>query len=218
MRQHQRAFACGIERVFDHQPLHERDLGVVVLPGALEIGRIQAWLGAQDLPRIQPLAGGQALVERQRVVQLHAGLQFGAVQDAAAGHRHQESQWMHEMWRHAQQDFAFAHVGAHQAEVEHFEIAQAAVDQARWARGRARGQVVLLHQGDFEPAQGQVAGDAGADDAAADHQHVERAAFEGLERTVALLSNAHCGPVSILKAYGSSCAAVNVNPSPPPST
>ena len=47
---------------------------------------------------------------------------------------------MDQVRRQAQQDLALAHVGAHQAEVEHLQVAQAAVDQAGRPRGRARGR------------------------------------------------------------------------------
>jgi hypothetical protein len=48
--------------------------------------------------------------------------------------------------RQAQQHLAFAHVGSYQREVEHLEVAQAAVDQTRRTRRGARGQVILFHK------------------------------------------------------------------------
>jgi len=52
------------------------------------------------------------------------------------------------------------------------EVAQPAVDELARLRRRARGVVALLEQRDLEPAQGGVARDAGAGDAAADHDDV----------------------------------------------
>ena len=62
---------------------------------------------------------------------------------------------------------------ADQAEVEHLEVAQPAVDQLAAAAAGAAGQVALLEQSGGESAGDRVEGDAGADDAAADDQHVE---------------------------------------------
>src|SRR5262249_32173812 len=62
------------------------------------------------------------------------------------------------------------------------------------------------HQSDLESAQSQVAGDAGADDATPDDQHVERAALERLEIPVADVPDRHARG---LKGCGSSSAGVN---------
>ena len=72
---------------------------------------------------------------------------------------------------------------AHEAQVEHLEVAQAAVDQLARAAGRARRDVARLHERDREPAGGRVQGDAGAGDAAADHEDVEHLRAHALERT-----------------------------------
>jgi len=58
---------------------------------------------------------------------------------------------------------------------------------------------VPLHQGNFEPAQDEVAGDAGADDAAADHQYVERTTFKRLEGALALLEKGSARRAYLLK-------------------
>ena len=62
---------------------------------------------------------------------------------------------------------------AHQAEVEHLEVAQPAVDQLAAAAAGADGQVALLEQPGGEPAGHGVEGRAGADDPAADDEDVE---------------------------------------------
>ena len=137
VRQHHAALAGGIQGVFDDQALDQRDLPVVELPGALEVGRVQARLRAYGLRPGQPLTRWQALVEGQHVVQLHAGLELGPIQHPLAVHGHQKPQGLDEVRRFAQQHFPFAHVRAHQSKVEHLEVAQATMDQARRPRRRA---------------------------------------------------------------------------------
>jgi len=77
------------------------------------------------------------------------------------------------MRRSAQQYFAFAQRLAHQTEFAVFEITQAAMDEFRRCRRRARGEVVLLEQDDAKAAAGGIARDAGAVDAAADNGEIE---------------------------------------------
>ena len=62
----------------------------------------------------------------------------------------------------------------HQRELVVLEVAQPAVDQLRRLAAGAAREVALLDQRDAEPAHGGVAGDAGAVDAAADHEQIER--------------------------------------------
>jgi hypothetical protein len=66
-------------------------------------------------------------------------------------------------------------------EVEHLQVAQAAVDQLRRARRRARGEVALLDQAHLEPTRDGVERRSDPDDAAADHEDVELALGELLE-------------------------------------
>ena len=72
-----------------------------------------------------------------------------------------------------QQQAALLQRLADQAEVEHLQVAQAAVDQLAAARAGAGGEVALLEQGGGEAAGDRVERDPGADDAAADDEHVE---------------------------------------------
>src|SRR5205823_8443219 len=90
-----------------------------------------------------------------------------------------------------EQHFALAHVGSHESEVEHLQVAQAAMDQAGWPRRGARSEIALLDKRYLESAQRKVAGDTRTDDAAADDQDVERAALDCLKRCVALADDAH---------------------------
>ncbi len=61
----------------------------------------------------------------------------------------------------------------YQAELELFEVAQAAVEHFRAAARRARGEVTRLDQRHLQPTGGRVQGGAGAHHAAADHHDVE---------------------------------------------
>ena len=72
------------------------------------------------------------------------------------------------------QDSAFDRAAAGDADVAGGEVAQAAVHQLGAPPAGAERQVVLLHQHDAQPAGRGVQGDAGAGDAAADHDDVER--------------------------------------------
>ena len=74
-----------------------------------------------------------------------------------------------------------------QREVEHLEVAQAAVHQLGRARRRAGGEVALLDQPDLEAARHRVQRRSDADDPAADDQHVELTGPELLERIGALI-------------------------------
>ena len=114
---------------------------------------------------------GQQFAPRQPVVQeqARAHQQRGALAGAV---RHHEAHRPHDMRRGAQQHFTLGQGLPHQAELEVFQVAQAAMNQLGGRRRRVRGQVVLLAQGHAQAAPGRVARDAGAVDAAADHQHV----------------------------------------------
>ena len=176
--QDERAVLGGVDDVLDHQPLDERDLRVVEPPRAVQAVGFERRLGRERLVAVEPLPLGQALVERQRVVQLHADAQLELVPEAGPVQRHQEGQREHEVRRDAEEDLALAHVAAHEREVEQLEVAKSAVDQACRSRGRPRGEVVLLDERDREAAQGRVARDPRSDDPAADDQEIDGAAAE----------------------------------------
>jgi hypothetical protein len=71
------------------------------------------------------------------------------------------------------QQAAFAQRFGNKAEVEHFQVAEPAMDELAGPAGRARGEVARLHQTDAEAARGRVERRAAADHAAADDQDVE---------------------------------------------
>ena len=76
--------------------------------------------------------------------------------------------------RVAAQALALAQRLVDEADVAVLQVAQAAVHELGRLRRRAAGEVVALDQRGAQPAAGGVEGDAGAGDAAADDQHVER--------------------------------------------
>ncbi len=147
-------------------------------------------LRGRDLGARQPAMIRQALVEAEKVVEQHADAQPPAHEQAAAVPRHEELERLDQVRRDLQQRLALAQVHAHQREVQHLEIAEPAVHEPRRPGGRAAAEVGLLEQRDAQAAQRGVAGDAGADHAAADDQDVESAAGQRGEanRVVVILS------------------------------
>jgi hypothetical protein len=86
-----------------------------------------------------------------------------------------------------QQEAALAQRLGDEAEVEHLQVAQAAVDQLARPAGRAGREVAGLHQADAEPPGGRVEGRAATDHTAADDQDVERLRAHGVEGGFAVL-------------------------------
>src|SRR5213595_3264308 len=86
------------------------------------------------------------------------------------------------MRREALQALALAHRLEHQAYVPLLQVAEPAVNQLGRPARRAGGEVTALDERHPESAHGRVARDAGAVDAAAHHENVERLAAERGER------------------------------------
>ena len=118
----------------------------------------------------------------EQVVQPHPGVQPPEREPVSPVQRKHEGQGPHQVGRDAQQDPPLPVGLEHQAEVAGLEVAQAAMDQAAGPRAGAGAEVVLVHQHRPKPAHRRVAGDAGAGDAAADHQDVGRFRRELIER------------------------------------
>ena len=74
----------------------------------------------------------------------------------------------------AQEHRALAQRLAHEPDVAVLQVAKPAVDQLGAGRRGVRGEIVLLAQQHVEPAPCRVPGDAGAVDAAADDEQVDR--------------------------------------------
>ena len=153
------------------------DLAVVVPDGADEGVVLEARRGPQGP------AAAQVLVERHAaalaggdghgVVEGDAGAHVGPFQERL-GERVQERDGPGEVrGERGENQAAFVQRLFDQGEVEHFQVAEAAVDELRGAGGRARGPVVGLDDADAEAARDGVQGGAGAHDSAADDQDVE---------------------------------------------
>jgi hypothetical protein len=86
--------------------------------------------------------------------------------------RHHEAQRPHDVRRALEQHLALGKRLAHQRELVVLEVAQAAVNELGAARRGVLREIVFLAQHDPVAAASQVARDARAVDAAADHEHV----------------------------------------------
>ena len=117
-------------------------------------------------------------VDRHHVVHVQPEAEQAVGARAAEG-GHDHRQRPHEVRGERGVDLALEQRLAHEPEVEVLQVAQAAVDELARARRGAGGVVGLLDQRDRVAARGGVERDAGAGDAAADHQHVERLGGEG---------------------------------------
>jgi hypothetical protein len=85
------------------------------------------------------------------------------------------------------QEAPFAQRFGDEPEVEHLQIAQAAVDELARPAGRSRGEVAGLHQADAESPGGRVERRPTADHAAADDQDVELLRAHRVEGGLAVL-------------------------------
>ncbi len=90
-----------------------------------------------DAGRRQPFASTQMVIDEKPRAKHEGGAQAGAI-------RQHETQRLHDMRRDPPQNFALDQRLVNQAEIEIFEIAQAAVDQLGGARRGAAGEIVHL--------------------------------------------------------------------------
>ncbi|OIQ76294.1 hypothetical protein GALL_420270 [mine drainage metagenome] len=165
-RQHDAAALGGVDRAADDQP---RVVGARVVVGVGVAVMRRQHVVAQR----QRGAARQAGAARQRVVQRQPGRDQPARPSAMRLMGQHEALRLHQMRRGAQQALALGQRRAHQRELEMLEIAQAAVNQFGRRRRGVRAEVVALAQQHAQAASGEVAGDAGAVDAAADDGGVE---------------------------------------------
>src|SRR5690606_9476473 len=167
------AALARIERVQDHEArvldpavrVREADAKVLLERRARRIAPQIDAPGARQLA-----ATAEMVVQEQAEADQPDRTLLGAV-------RQNEAQRPRDVRRDAQQNLALDQRLAHQSEFAVFEIAQPAVDQLARRRGGVVGEIVLFAQHDLEAAAGGVAGDAGAVDAAADDQEIDRFAL-----------------------------------------
>src|SRR5680860_154342 len=96
--------------------------------------------------------------------------------------RVEERHGTHQVWRDpGEQQAALLQRFPDQPEVEHLEVAKAAVHQLRRAGGSAAGEVALLYEGGGEPAGDGVERRTRTDDTGPDHEHVQLTGLHGVE-------------------------------------
>ena len=132
-------------------------------PAQARARRSAAALDGHDVVEVQPDAGA-------------------AVRALAVERRDDERQRVDEVRRQRDHELALEQRLADEAEVEVLQVAQAAVDELGRAARRAGGVVGALDERDAVAARGGVERDAGARDAAADDDEVERLGGERFER------------------------------------
>ena len=168
----------SVDHVLDRQPFGGVDPRVVVRRSAADVRPIETAVGRPGLARRQPSPRGQTLVEAQGIVERQARPEFERRRTPIAEERNQELERLHQVRRDSQQGLALPQVEPHQPEVHLFEISQPAVDDAGGRGGGAAAEVRLFDEGDPEAAERRIAGHTAADDAAADHHHIERFSVE----------------------------------------
>ena len=184
----------AVRRRRPHQP--ERVAGVVhlrvpVLDGADQ--RVPLQRGGEP----ERLAPGEVLVHRQARVVAGAARQRVVERDAGADvrplpgavlQRVEERHRSHEVRRQPVEDqAALAQRLADQAEVEHLQVPQAAVDELARAGRRPAGPVARLHESHGQAAGRGVQRRPGPHDAAPDHHDVELPRPHRHQRRVPLL-------------------------------
>ena len=189
--QHHRPEALRLAEHREHQP-HVVGLAVEEEVGAVGLARRQRGHHLEELLALdRPVAvrrpvevlvlllGGAHLAaaatdpgRRHHVVHVEADAEF-AVEPLLGEGGDEERRRVDQVRRQLHHQLALQQRLADQPEVEVLQVAQAAVDHLRGAAGRALRIVPALEQSDRVAARGGVEGDAGAGDAAADHDDLE---------------------------------------------
>jgi hypothetical protein len=163
----------------------------VVLGGVVELDGADERVGAQrgrDLERAalgEMAVAGNGPSAADGVVEDQPGAEVRAL-PAAAAQRPQERHRRHEVGREPrEQQLALAQRLAHEPEVAHLEVPQAAVDELARCAGGAGREVARLDERDAQAARGGVERRPGAGDAAPDDEHVQVAGRRRLDRPAA---------------------------------
>ena len=114
---------AGIDETLDGEPLGRVHLRVIIGGASLETFAAELRLHGKGFGGGEKAMAGQSAVECQRVIETHASAKPRAVKQAAMVKGHEEPERLHQVRRDAQQGFPFAQVHAHQAQVEHLEVA-----------------------------------------------------------------------------------------------
>ena len=198
--QRHRAMLHGVDDVLQAEPLGRVHLGVEVDGRALQSARAQLRLLAAHFRSAQEAMVREAFAVAERVVEQHPRAQPGAMEEAGVVKWDEKLQRFEEVRGDAQQRFTLAQVHAHEGEIQHLEVAQAAMNQTCGARGGCAAEIGFFEQGDTETPQRGVAGNAGADDAAAGDRDVELP-FE-FAQTSHLYRQVNYRPATVLCQYG----------------
>lgn len=160
----------GVQRIEQYQP-RVIDLRIGVAEG---LPQRRGEPGAERVAlQVQCARGGKTrAAPAEMVIQPQARAQHPARSQVGFPWQY-EAQRTDQMGGLAPHHFAFTQCLAHQSELALFKVAQAAVDQFAAGAGGVRGQVILLAQQHPQAAAGRITGDAGAVDAATDHQQVD---------------------------------------------
>ena len=181
VRQHDRALARGGERRL------EDEAGVVgavveVASAADEAVALHRRLGGDHATAAEHAVPLHAPEAGEHVVERQAGRQLEEADRAAPVDRDDELLRPDQVRGQRPQPLALAHGLEDEAHVPLLQVAEPAVDQLRRAARRAAREVATLDHGGPEAAHRGVARDAGAVDAAADDEDVERLLDERSER------------------------------------
>ncbi len=131
-------------------------------------------------------AARPARQQRHRVVEQHAGAGVDALPEAT-GQRVEERHRVHEVrCELVEQQAALAECLGDEPEVEHLEVAQAAVDQLAGATRRTGGEVAGVDESDRQSTGRGVERGTTADHAGTDDEDVERLRGHGVERCLAI--------------------------------
>ena len=145
---------------------------VVEDPGGLELVAVQPFLELHGLVvHVHPVVLDVA-EQRQDVVEEEAGLDHEYAVLVTPVDRERERLRVHQVWRVQQQLAPLAARLEYQFEVEHLQVADAAMYHLGRAAAGTERPVVLLDAGAGEATQGGVARCASAGDASAYDQHV----------------------------------------------
>ena len=173
------------------------DLAVVVLDGPDQGVLAQGGELPQGLLLRQVPVAGDAVPSAHGVVEQHAAADVRALPDPVL-QRVEERHRPREVRRETVDEQVPLGEGlADQVEVEHLEVAQAAVDELAGPARRAARPVLRLDHGRRQPTADGVEGDAGTRHATADDEDVELAAAVGarpqrVERVLSSLCRQRC--------------------------
>ncbi len=165
-------------------------LGVEILRPALQTHRLQSGELAAQTGQCERPAAANVAATGEEVIKDEADPEFPGWHAGRIVEGQYEAQRPDQVRRIAQQPATFVQGFVDQVEVAVFQVAQAAVDELGRETAGAGGEVALVDQSDAQAAQHGVQRDAGAGDAAAEDEQIERSVRERLRHPSHTLSPA----------------------------